>query len=235
MFKVTARILMLLVVSLPATRSAHAQRKVTLSGIVYAFPSPKPVPGAIVSIAEHPELTTTSDATGRYSLSVPKDAWITPFAVVPGYRTTHLQTFRTDRNIEKVYFEMTPQNSYDAAAVLLGFDPASCQVGSAVTVNAIQNLTFEEYAAYGAYGRAGATISSSPALPGPIYTNEQVLPDPSLTQTTNDGSATFKNVPPGVYLLRAHHPNHRFATARVTCTAGRFIFAGPPWGLWEKS
>jgi hypothetical protein len=121
-------------------------------------------------------------------------------------------------------------------ASIVGVDPTSpqCQVVSTVSVNAIHNLGFEDYAAYGAHGRAGATVSAFPPLPGPIYFNEQVLPDASLTQTSGDGGVLFKNVPNGVYRLRATHPNHRFGTARVTCAPGRFVNAAPPWGLWEK-
>ena len=119
---------------------------------------------------------------------------------------------------------------------MLGIDPngPQCHVVTTVSVAAIQGLSFEQFVAFGAHGEAGATVASKPELPGPIYFNEQVLPDPTLTATSRDGGVLFLNVPSGVHTLRATHPAHKFAKVRATCAPGRFINASPPWGLWER-
>ncbi|HEY8207888.1 MAG TPA: hypothetical protein VIG99_10440, partial [Myxococcaceae bacterium] len=139
-------------------------------------------------------------------------------------------------DITNAHFQFIPEPVYAFLAMSLGIDPASplCNIASTVSVKALRNLDFDGLMAFGPQGEAGATVSSRPSLPGPIYFNEQTLPDPTLTQTTNDGGVLFINVPVGTYRLSAHHPLHHFAKMTVTCAPGRFINPSPPWGLWEK-
>jgi hypothetical protein len=220
---------------LSATAFAHGT--VTISGVVYTFNTPFPVAGATVSIAEYPQISTTSDAAGHYTLSVPDDALVTPVASLPGYRTEYLQTFETDGdNIANAHFQFIPEFIYQYLAAALGLDPNSplCNIASTVSVAALHTASWEELMAFGPQGETGATVTSHPALLGPIYFNEQTLPDPTLTSTTNDGGVLYVNVPPGVYRISAHHPDHRFAKMTVTCEPGRFINPSPSWGLWEK-
>ena len=97
----------------------------------------------------------------------------------------------------------------------------------------VRNLSFPEFVAYGAHGVAGATASTVPALPSPIYFNESVIPDPSLTETSIDGGIIWTEVPSGNYTVTAQSPTTRFASFRATCRDGRIVNANPPWGLFE--
>ena len=97
----------------------------------------------------------------------------------------------------------------------------------------MRNLSFADFVAYGAHGVAGAAASTSPALPGPVYFNESVIPDTSLSQTTIDGGIVWTEVPSGNYTVTASHPTTRFASFRASCRDGRIVNANPPWGLFE--
>jgi len=225
------------VVFLGVAQSALAGGNVQLSGVVYTFNTPFPVAGARVAIAEHPELSTITDAAGRYALSVPDKEEVTPFAEMPGYRTMHLQTFETDgESIQDAHFQFVPLQVYAFLAFLAGIDPASplCQVVTTVAVRELRGMTFEQLTHFGPQGLPGATVRSRPALPGPIYFNEHVMPDPGRTSTSRDGGVAFTNVPDGRYRLIASHPTARFSKINVTCAPGRFVNASPPWGLIEK-
>lgn len=216
---------------------ASAAPSVRMSGEVYTFNTPYPVAGAIVAVAEHPEIATITDANGRYTLDVPDHSEITLFAEMPGYRTMHLQTFETEgEDLSRVRFQLVPQPVYDYLAASMGVDPNSllCQMVTTVSVNAVRELDFAGFIAYGPHGEPGATVTVKPELPGPIYFNEYVFPDPSLDRTTNDGGVLFTNVPPGTYMLTAHHPEKQFAKAKLKCEPGRFVNASPPWGLWGR-
>jgi hypothetical protein len=57
--------------------------------------------------------------------------------------------------------------------------------------------TIKQFRAFGAHGVAGATASSTPALPSPIYFNENVVPDPSQPASSKDGGVIWTEVPPG--------------------------------------
>jgi hypothetical protein len=86
----------------------------------------------------------------------------------------------------------------------------------------------------GAHGEAGATVTVEPALPpehGPIYFNAAVIPDPSLTETSEDGGVLFVDVPPGTYTLHAQKDGVIFEDTLMQCEAGVLVNASPPYGL----
>jgi len=60
-----------------------------------------------------------------------------------------------------------------------------------------------------------------------------VIPDPSLTETSNDGGVIWTEVPHGSYTVKAHHPTKRFASFKATCKNGRIVNANPPQGLYQ--
>ena len=82
---------------------------------------------------------------------------------------------------------------------------------------------------------AGATATTSPGLPGPIYFNDNVIPDPSLTETSTDGGVIWTEVPSGTYRVSAQHPTKRFSSFVATCRKGRVVNANPPQGLNQIS
>jgi len=50
-----------------------------------------------------------------------------------------------------------------------------------------------------ASGRDGDDRPPLSAEHGPVYFSANVIPDPTLTQTTEDGGVVFTNVPEGEY------------------------------------
>jgi len=213
-----------------------AAKTVTMSGVAYTFSTPDPVAGAEVRIVEAPELVTTTAADGTWSLEVPANEEATPYVTHAGYVTMHLQTFDVgDEPIERVYFQMVTEGVYDTLALVLNVepDPALCQIAGTVSEKAVQTLTFQEFTEHGAHGVAGATVTITPAAAEVVYFNEQVIPDKSRTESSRDGGVVWTNVPPGRYTLAATHPDKTFASVTVSCAAGRFVNANPPWGLRE--
>ena len=86
----------------------------------------------------------------------------------------------------------------------------------------------------GAHGEAGAVVTLNPPLPaehGPIYFNAQVLPDRTLTETSEDGGVLFIQVPPGEYVWTATRPDTLFSRIKSKCRVGFLVNASPPWGL----
>jgi hypothetical protein len=210
---------------------------VRLSGTAYIFGQPTPLAGLTVAIAEFPELSTVTDEHGEFSLAVPDGVAVTPFGTLEGYATMHLQTFTTaGADIDKVYFQTVNDGTFEALAAVLEVEPSAdhCQLATTVNVRDIQSLTFEEFAAFGHHGVAGATASSEPPLPDPVYFDDQTIPDRTLTETTIDGGVVWTNIEPGVYTVSASHPERVFESFVATCVAGRFINANPPWGLREQ-
>lgn len=213
---------------------------VTISGIAFEFgPSPVRIPDVRVFIAEVPAIETVTDDQGAYVLQVPDGRSVTPVAETNGFPRMHLQTFLTEgQDLTDVNFQLVPEVIFDMFAAVLETepDPDRCQISTTVNVAAIRGLTFEEFVAYGPHGVEGATAGSEPAIDpacGPVYFDERTFPDKTLTETTIDGGVVWFNVPPGVYAIRAEHPTLEFSTFVATCEPGRFINAGPPWGLRE--
>ena len=63
--------------------------------------------------------------------------------------------------------------------------------------------------------------------------SSSVIPDRTLTQTSNDGGVLWLDVPAGVYRFSARHPSDRFASFIATCEPGRLVNANPPQGLYQ--
>ncbi len=217
--------------------TTEESRTVTISGVTFAFGSGDLVADVAVGIAEDPDVAATSDENGRYTLTVPDGSSVTPVVEHPGFRTMHIQTFETaGDDLESVNFQMVDEGVYEAFAAVLEIepDPARCQIATTVNTIEIRDLTFDEFGAFGPHGVAGATVTAEPPIPDTVYFNEDVVPDRSLSETSEDGGVVWPNVEPGVYEIRAAHADTEFAPLIATCEAGRLINAGPPWGLREE-
>jgi hypothetical protein len=232
---------LLLAATTPA--AASAARTVTLSGTAYEFNNTDVrLAGATVRVAELPRLRATVGADGSYRLRVPARGRVTPYIVADGYHTIYLQTFTmAGRSLQRVNFQTPTDAVYDALGTLLDVprDPdgelTQCAIVSTFSTAAVAKLSFDAFTAFGAHGVAGATATTRPALPAPVYFNDQVIPDPAQTSSSIDGGVIWTRVPTGVYRVSAHHPDRRFASFVATCRPGRVVNANPPWGLHEIS
>jgi hypothetical protein len=217
-----------------------ARRSVLIKGTAYAFDNQAPIAGATIRARGAPGAKTRSRANGHYRLRVPARRRVTPFIKARGYHGIFLQTFHTHhRNLRKVNFQIPTEGTYLALAALLHVrldehgDLRRCAIVSTVSTKKIRDLSFSEFVAYGAHGVPGATAATRPRLPGPTYFNDNVIPDPSLTETSTDGGVIWTEVPRGRYRVRAEHPSKRFARFVATCRSGRVVNANPPWGLYQ--
>jgi hypothetical protein len=240
-FAVTSLVISLALGVLAATADpAGGSRPVTIKGTAYRFNDPEGIPGAKIRAAGAPGAEATSRPDGSYALEVPDDTKVTPYIEAEGYHRIYLQTFYTDgRDVRKVNFQTPSEDVYMALADLLDVrldesgDPARCAIVSTASTFKVRDLSFAEFVAFGAHGVPGATSSTKPSLGDPIYFNKDVIPDPSLTETSRDGGIIWTEVPRANYKVRAEHPRKGFATFRATCRDGRIVNANPPWGLYE--
>lgn len=229
-----------LLAALVATPAAEAA-SVRLRGTAYEFNTSKVrLGGATIRVAEFPRLRARVRADGTYTLVVPDRARVTPYIEAAGYHTIHLQTFTTaGEDLVNVNFQTPTEPVYRALAAILQVpldergELRSCAIVSTFSTVNVRAVGFDAFTRYGAHGVAGATASASPALPAPVYFNEQVIPDRAQLRSSKDGGVVWTNVPSGVYTIRALHPTTRFARFVATCRPGRVVNANPPWGLHE--
>lgn len=216
-------------------------RTVHLRGTAYEFGRVRTLlAGATIRVAEDPDLQTVVAADGTYDLEVPDRRPVTPYIEAAGYHTIHLQTFTPEgEDLEHVNFQTPSEAIYRALVAIVGLevdadgDPQKCAVVSTFSTRNVRGVSYEEFIGYGAHGVPGATASAEPALAPPIYFNEQVIPDPTRTESSVDGGVAWIEVPAGTYTITADHPSTEFAPFTATCAPGRVVNANPSWGLHE--
>lgn len=222
----------------PASGVAAA-RTVTFRGTAYEFNKVEvKLAGARIRVAEDPRLGATVRADGTYALKVPDGRRVTPYITAAGYHTIFLETFRTDgQDLENVNFQTPSDAVYGALAALLKVplgadgDPLQCAIVSTFSTRNVRAVGFDDFTAYGAHGVAGALAVSRPALPAPVYFNEDVVPDPAQRRTSDDGGVIWPVVPAGVYAIGGVAKGTTFRPFTATCAPGRIVNANPPWGL----
>jgi hypothetical protein len=193
--------------------------------------------GATIHLVEFPDLSTTTDDAGAYALDVPAGSTVTPYIVADGYRTIYLQTYTVDGDLENVNFQTPDLQTYAQLYLLLTTmghvapDLLGCVIVTTASVPEVVGMPFDQFRTYNPHGVPGTTAHGDPALPNPIYFNENVVPDASVPHTSEDGGILWTNVPPGVYTVSASHPQQTFADFVADCRLGRIINANPPWGL----
>ena len=228
---------------------ATAANQVTLTGNAYSFifgGHTERLPGAKIGIAELPGATATAGENGRYSLKVPDNTTITPYATMPGYHKIFLQTFHTrGSDLQQVNFQMPPDEIYSALAAIMGTeldpqtnDPVKCAVVSTFFKESARHYeNFDDFWADTPHGVEGATASGSTKtgqlLPPTIYFNPQVIPDPAQPSSSEDGGAIWDEVETGRYTVKGHKAGTGFSPFQASCEPGRLVNANPPWGLYQ--
>ena len=216
---------------------------VTISGRAYSFNHMSTfLEGAVIKVREIPGISATTDANGDYTLDVPDDTNVTPYIDPPdGWNEIDLQTFHTrGDDIENANFQTPADLEYNALAAILSVPideqtgrPSQCVIVTTASARNVRGVDYETFRDRTPHGVPGATSTESPALDGPIYFNENVIPDPSKTETSEDGGIIWKVVPAGTYRIETTSPDTRFASFLVTCKDGRIVNANPPWGAYE--
>ncbi len=189
------------------------------------------VAGATVSVLERPDLSvvTGDDAHFRFD-GLEVGAQVTLVVEHPDFMTTQTATIVVGPNgVRPFAIQAVPTGLFTA---LSGLVPEPVELDQyCVIASTVARFGGSLYV-YLRQGLPGAEVSLEPAAGnGPIYFNENVLPDPAQTSTSSDGGVLFYRVPPGDYVMAASHPEAVFNEVSLRCRAGVIVNAGPPLGL----
>lgn len=190
------------------------------------------IEGATISVLEHPDMKMTTGADGLFSFDgIYSGEEVTLLLEHPDWPTTQTGTHPVpEAGIEDLTFQVPTKPIYAALASIVQItpDPTKCQMVTTVTRKGGTIL------APGAHGEAGVTVTVAPELPkehGPVYFNASVLPDKSLTESSEDGGVLFTNVPPGEYVWSGHKAGATLNDVKFKCRAGVLVNASPPRGM----
>lgn len=226
---------------------------VHLSGKVFNFaphiiPPDAPVEDVLISIAEFPltkVLNIRSDVNGYWSMPVIKIKNIPLYLSLrfekEGFVTTQSNQLKvTDAGIDSIALQY-PSVEYYTAAITLLEQQVSEAIGAPYTVQTLAVATvgkswasmfFNQFP----HGDPGATVTidppiSFPAL-GPIYFNDDVVPDPAQPYVSTDGGVLYANVPTGTYTLQAYKDPFEYETVTFTINPDVELYiASPPHSL----
>lgn len=191
------------------------------------------IAGATISIVEQPgrQIVTSTDGAFLFE-GLEEGSEVTLELAHPDYHPIQTGTIRLGASgATRVTFQAVTYPIYNALAQLLQVvpdDASRCQM--VTTVTRVGKSIYDP----GAHGEAGATVTVVPSLPaehGPIYFNSSVLPDRSLTETSDDGGVLFIQGPPGEFVWTAHKPGVLISRIKMKCRVGFLVNASPPWGL----
>jgi len=210
------------------------------------YPFQSTVAGAQVWIAEVPvtrALKIHSDAAGRWNFTAVKlrGRPISASFVyeAPGYVTTKSQVFDiADSDITDLAVQF-PTAAYYGLAKADIEQKIGALIGAPYTLRNVLVTTVGKawasmYSPALPHGDPGVTVTSIPATQfplsvGPIYFNEAVAPDPTLSSTSVDGGVMFGNLAAGLQTIAASKAPFTYATLsfRVQDDVGLYI-ASPP-------
>lgn len=209
---------------------------IKVSGTAFAFNLPGAPYGRIkqgtVSILEMPDVTTKTDAEGYFEFNGLPSGQEASFVIeADGFPVAQTKTFTLpETDLERVTFQVPNNDLYDLIAGVLAIAPSdnTCQIVSTLTV--VGKSLFDE----GAHGEEGSIVTIDPPVDperGPTYFNSQVLPDSTLTESSDDGGVVFTNIEPGEYVVSAHKEGCEFEDIKIKCRGGVLVNASPPYGL----
>ncbi|MFT5587157.1 MAG: hypothetical protein ACI9VR_004765, partial [Cognaticolwellia sp.] len=170
-----------------------------------------------------------------------------PELAVQGYLPARHATFVVGEGAEdqdgylakpnRLDLQAVPLSVFDEMASSLAGTPLrrdACLIVDTVTVAQVYAMaSFTEFIPLRPHGEPGVQMWLEPD-PGvdPIYFNEDVRPDHSLSQTTEDGGVLWLNVPPGIYTITGEQddPTLEIVPRQVDCRAGELVNLNPPMG-----
>ena len=231
---------------------------VPVAGTVFHFgldlaqspPAPYPfqstVAGARVSIAELPItrlLNIRSDADGKWSFTAVKLRG-TPLKMsfvyeLAGYPTTKSQVFDIDGSGITDVAVQFPTEAYYLAAKGQIEQQIGALIGAPYTLRNVLVTTVGKswasmYSTELPHGDPGVQVAVTPAIQfptslGPVYFNEAVAPDPTLTTTSVDGGVLFGNLAAGRHTITASKAPFSYdALTFVVQDAIELYVASPP-------
>jgi hypothetical protein len=184
---------------------------VSVGGIAWGFTLPGQggydlIAGATISVLENPELSTTSNTDGEFTIEgIPVGSEATFVLEHSNYPLTYTKTFTIpDTSIDNLTFQVPNKGLYSVIEIQLGItsDPEKCQMVSTFT------RVGRTIGDAGHHGQAGAILSieapdGAQVEEGPIYFGDNVVPDRARTYSSLDGGVLIVNADPGDYTLTA--------------------------------
>jgi len=191
------------------------------------------IPEAKIHVFERPDIKTVSAEDGTFYLDGFRAGEDVSLIIeAPGMFPTQLATMVPgNTGVENLTFQV-PWNAFTRGlAWLTGLDPDlnKCQVATTVT-----RINDYEMPQCSAAGEPGAVVTIDPPLSpdhGPVYFDENTIPDSTMSETSVDGGVVFSDVPPGEYVLRAQKEGVVFSEVRIKCHPHMLVNASPPWGI----
>ena len=132
---------------------------------------------------------------------------MTPYIDPPeGYNEVDLQTFHTrSKDIQNANFQTPADAEYNALSrparrrsIDIEFTPdggpAQCVIVTTSSARDVRGVDYQTFWDRTPHGVAGATSTREPALPDPIYFNENVIPDPNQPSSSEDGGIIWPEV-----------------------------------------
>lgn len=190
-----------------------AGQTVSFSGIAWSFQLPGlpygRISGATVSILEMPDLETTTNVDGEFTIEgLPVGSQATLVLEHENHPLTYTKTHTVpETDLDDLTFQIPTNLLFGLIAdglvdggVVEAIDPNKCQIVSTFT------RFGKTIGSPGHHGEPGAVLSIAPANnaeAGPIYFGDDVIPDPSRTYSSLDGGVLLVNVEPGDYTLSA--------------------------------
>ncbi len=193
----------------------------------------KRVEGATITILEHPERSVVTGPDAHFEFDgIEVGSEVTLVMEHPDFHTTQTGTVVVG---EHGIFPFTIQAvSNGLFKGLSGLVPAKLEEDKYCVIATTVTRSGGSLFVHLRQGEPGVEIALSPAVPaesGPIYFNENVLPDVKQKSTSKDGGAVLINVPPGDYEISGTKAGLVFEPAHVKCRVGRVVNAGPPLGV----
>ena len=194
-----------------SSSTSEPETFVSMGGIAWGFTLPGQggydrIAGGTVSILEMPELTTTTNDQGEFTIDdIPAGTDATFVLEHDEYPLTYSKTHTVPRtDVTNLTFQVPNEGLYSGIELLLGItsDPEKCQMVS----------TFTRYGRTigdpGHHGQAGALLGidapdGATVAEGPIYFGDDVIPDRERTYSSLDGGVLVLNADPGDYVLNA--------------------------------
>jgi hypothetical protein len=194
-----------------ACSSSDETPTVSVGGIAWGFTLPGQggydlIKGATISVLEMPELNTTSNDEGKFTIEgIPVGSQATFVLEHDRYPLTYTKTHTiADTDITDLTFQVPNNGLYIVIETQLGItsDPEKCQMVSTFTRYG-RTIGDPDH-----HGQAGAVLSiDAPAgtsiEEGPIYFGDNVVPDRSRSYSSLDGGVLIINAEPGNYTLSA--------------------------------
>lgn len=232
-----------------AAQSLGLGAETQISGVVFEFETRVLLPNVALTlhVQDRASIEVSTNAKGGWDAMVPDGVPFTPQLAIDGYLPARHATFVVGAGSEqqpghlakpgRLDLQAVPLSVFDEMATSLAGTPLrrdACLIVDTVTVAQVYAMaSFADFIPLRPHGEPGVQMRLEPD-PGvdPIYFNEDVRPDRSLSQTTVDGGVLWLNVPPGTYTITGEQddPSLEVVPRQVDCRAGELVNLNPPMG-----